>query len=90
MEEFDKKCGDCRSFVQHYFQYDMRFLPIRNLGHCKKNITKSKEYTEANNHACPLWEPAVTRDKTEKIEDWLRETAQRLTEVAQVLEDMQK
>ena len=91
MEKFDKKCGDCRYYVQHYFKCDTRFIPIRGSGHCASiYLCKSIRPATASEYACTLWEPAVTDESKKRIEDCLLAPAKRLTEVAQILEELNR
>ncbi len=85
----DKKCENCKYFLQHFTCSANRFFLKTNCGHCvNKNFKSIKKNTFIEkNSACNKWEPKIEllEKRKEAIETVLRRMAKDICDIRQIL-----
>ena len=94
-ERIDNNCYKCAYFVKHYANLHGTFYFVNGCMHCVNvNLTKSESKKRMlNNVKCEYWQPEKIQieQRRESIEKYLRLTAKKLNEIAQILkEDSEK
>ena len=94
-ERIDNNCYKCAYFVKHYANLDGTFYFVNGCMHCihpDLSLSESKKRM-LNIVKCEYWQPEKIQieRRRESIEKYLRLTAKRLNEIAQILkEDSEK
>lgn len=90
-EKIENNCFECAYFVKHYANLDGMFYVVRGCKHCICNEMDFKEKTKrlSNTVKCESWQPRKLQieKRRQRIQDYLQIVAQKLSEIAQILED---
>lgn len=95
IERIDNNCLECASFVKHYANLRGTFYLVDGCKHCiNQKLTFAQQRKRLSNKVkCEYWQPEkIQVEKRRKnIECYLKQTAEKLTEIAQILkEDSEK
>lgn len=90
MMKEERKCENCRYFLRHYVQDEMRYIRTDD-GHCVNQSLswreKRKRFGKRYRTACEFWETVEIREekRKEKIDSVLRVMSERIEEIAMIL-----
>lgn len=81
----EKKCKNCKFFVQHYVILSNATISKINCGHCVKKRADAK-LIPLSEKACALWESNEENEKRleKAIDYYIKEFAKQLYHIAQI------